>query len=63
MNPLCNELLTCCCNHNYTTAALMSLTQMYGHLVLFGGGDYTYGSHMVVGGASGLQVPWAVLVI
>jgi len=38
MDPLCNEPLTCCCNHYYTTAALMSLTQMYGHLVLFGGG-------------------------
>jgi len=61
MDPLCNELSTCC-NHYYTTAALMSLTQIYGHLVLFGGGGYTYGSHMMVDGASGLQVPWAVLV-
>jgi hypothetical protein len=38
MDLFCNELLTCYCNHYYTTAALMSLTQMYDHLVLFGGG-------------------------
>ena len=57
MDPLCNELSTCC-NHYYTTAALMSLTQIYGHLVLFGGGGlYIWKSHdggWSIGAASAL---------
>lgn len=38
MDLLGNGLLTCYSNHYYTTATLMSLTQINGHLVLFGGG-------------------------